>query len=228
MLVDVPPLPNVPNVIRVACKGTSFGGELWLTRFYLQFPGAPPSATQLVNLGNEVITTWNANLNPMCAPNKTLTEVDLEDLSTPTSAVATIPTAQVGTRVGGDLPPVVCAVVSYSIGRRYRGGHPRGYWPFGVSQDVFGGAEWDPLFVAAADVAIRQFFHDVTAFIWGVSEITKQVNVSYYSGFTVVTNPITGRARNVPTVRPGGPLVDLINSVSTRDVVGTQRRRGQF
>jgi hypothetical protein len=224
----MPALPNVPNVIRVACKGSSGGAETWLTRFYLQYPTVAPSAANLVSLGNEIITSWNTHLNPLTPGNKTLTEVDLQDLTNPSAAVATIATSQNGTRVGAWLPPVAATVVSYSIGRRYRGGHPRGYWPFGVEGDLDTSGQWLPLWVTTVDVGIRAFFSDVTSFIWAVSEITKHCNVSYYSGFTVVTDPITGRARNVPKLRAGGPVVDLVSIQSARIIVGTQRRRGQF
>jgi hypothetical protein len=50
------------------------------------------------------------------------------------------------------------------------------------------------------------------------------VNVSYYNGFTVVTNPTTGRARNVPTLR-GTPVVDTVTGIVARVQVGSQRRR---
>jgi hypothetical protein len=98
----------------------------------------------------------------------------------------------------------------------------------GTETDLATSGEWDPTSVGVFTSAISQFFIDVTGIIWGVSEVTTHVNVSYYQGFTVVTDPITGRARNVPKLRSGGPLVDVISSVTARPIVGTQRRRNEF
>ncbi len=52
-----------------------------------------------------------------------------------------------------------------------------------------------------------------------------QVNVSYYEGFKVVTDPLTGRSRNVSQLRPEGPAVDRITSFSINPKLGSQRRR---
>jgi hypothetical protein len=48
--------------------------------------------------------------------------------------------------------------------------------------------------------------------------------VSYFLGFTVVTNPVTHRARNVPTAR-AVPLVEPVTSVVGSAKVASQRRR---
>jgi hypothetical protein len=42
----------------------------------------------------------------------------------------------------------------------------------------------------------------------------RQVNVSYYEGFRVVTDPVTGRSRNVSQLRSEGPEVDRITGFS--------------
>lgn len=55
--------------------------------------------------------------------------------------------------------------------------------------------------------------------------LINQVNVSYYEGFEVVTDPVTGRSRNVPQLRPGGPVVDKITGFSINPKLGSQRLR---
>lgn len=223
----MPALPNVPSTLKVALKGSA-GSEQWLTRFYLQYPGAAPSASQLATLNNGIIAAFTSHLQPLMTANKELLEVDTVDLSTPSSAQLATTAAVIGSEAGAWLPLMACTVAGYGISRRYRGGHPRGYWPLGAQGDVATSGEWSTTYQAAAQGAIGSFFNDVTGIIWGVSEITKHVNVSYYQGFTVVTDPITGRARNVPKLRPGGPVIDLIVSTNVRAILGTQRRRNEF
>ncbi|MGO9750265.1 MAG: hypothetical protein ACLP8S_05560 [Solirubrobacteraceae bacterium] len=52
-----------------------------------------------------------------------------------------------------------------------------------------------------------------------------QVNVSYYEGFQVVTDPLTGRSRNVSQLRSEGPVVDRITGFSINPKLGSQRGR---
>jgi len=52
-----------------------------------------------------------------------------------------------------------------------------------------------------------------------------QVNVSYYEGFKVVTDPRTGRSRNVSLVRPEGTAIDAITGFSSNPKLGSQRLR---
>ena len=53
----------------------------------------------------------------------------------------------------------------------------------------------------------------------------EQVNISFYEGFTVVTDARTGRSRNVSQRRPDGPTVDVITGFSINPKLGSQRRR---
>jgi hypothetical protein len=209
-------------------KGTAAGGELWLTRFYLRYPGGAPSPSQLATLNNGIITAFSAHIAPLTHTSKSLASVHTTDLSTSTSSQLETAGAVPGASGSPALPLMACVVASYGIGRRYRGGHPRGYWPMGTETDLATSGEWATASVSGFTSAVSQFFIDVTGIIWGVSEITTHVNVSYYQGFTVVTDPVTGRARNVPKLRSGGPMVDVISSVTARPIVGTQRRRNEF
>jgi hypothetical protein len=52
------------------------------------------------------------------------------------------------------------------------------------------------------------------------------VNVSYYKGFTNYTGS-TGRNKVRSTINPGGPVVDIIQSISGNPRVASQRRRNR-
>lgn len=223
----MPPLPPAPSVLRVALSGTQAVGDVWLTRFFLQYTGTAPTPTQLGTFDNAVSTAFSSDLKGHMDIDKTLTQIETIDLSSSTGAVAILPVSVVGTRSGAVNPPQICTVVSYKIARRYRGGHPRGYWPLGGNADLATANEWNTSYTAAVDTDMGTFFNALFASGWTGAGTISHVNVSYFSGFTVVTDPITHRARNVPTLR-GTPLIDAVTTVQTRLLIGTQRRREAF
>ncbi len=222
------PLPNVPSVIRTALKGSAGGGEKWLTRFYSSYPGGAPNASQMATFNNGIIAAFESRLQFYMSSNKTLDSVESTDLTSSSATQLETSAGVAGTSSGVALPLMACVVASYGIARRYRGGHPRGYWPIGVQGDLATSGEWSTASLAIFTGEIGSFFNDVHSIIWGVSEITQHVNVSYYEGFTVVIDPVTGRARNVPKLRVPSPLIDNVVSVVARPIVGTQRRRNEF
>lgn len=217
-------LPNVPKTVRLAVVHYSDGGSDMVSRFFIRYSGSVPSVGDLQVLVDNVVAAWAANMISAVAAASGLSRVDGVDLNSSTGAQATLADVVAGTRAGGELPADVALVASYEINRRYRGGHPRGYWPFGTESDLLDQAHWDPTPLAAFQTAVDGFFTDVVAGGWGGAGTLTHVNVSYYNGFHVVTNPVTGRARNVPLVR-SSPTIDLVTATIARARLGTQRRR---
>jgi hypothetical protein len=220
----VPALPNVAKTVRLSVVHSFLTNPDVVSRFYIAYSGAVPSQTDLQVLVDNTVAAWAANLIGLVNDHAALERVDGVDLNSATGAEATLADHVTGTRVGDPLLPSAAAVVSYHISRRYRGGHPRGYWPFGVETDTDAGPDWQGAFVTDAQTAIDGFFVDVLAGGWGGAGTLTHVNVSYYEGFTVVTDPVTGRARNRPDPR-AAPLKDLITANIVRIRPGTQRRR---
>jgi hypothetical protein len=220
----VPVLPDVAKVVRVACSGTDSLGGLWLTRFFVSYSGTAPVSADLATFDAAVNTAWGTNLKPLHGNDTVLTQIESVDLSTVTGAVDISAVTQQGTRAGTYIPGSAALVSSYKISRRYRGGHPRGYWPFGMTGDVANPTTWATAFQTACNTGLNAFFTAVLAAGWSGAGTLLHVNVSYYKGFTVVVNPTTGRARNVPTLRVT-PVVDTITAQQARISIGTQRRR---
>jgi len=223
----MPALPAVSKVVRVALSGTISAPAVWLTRFYIQYTGTAPVVSDLDAFLTALDTAYNTNVKPLADVDTTLTLLSAIDLSSATSAVSVKAVSRVGTRAGAVLPSQIAAVQSYVIARRYRGGHPRGYWRIGTQADMSNTTVWSPTAVTAFDTGLDAFFTAAFAAGWTGAGTLSHVNVSYYSGFTVITNPITGRARNVPTLR-GTPLVDPVTATTVRPSIGTQRRREAF
>jgi hypothetical protein len=152
--------------------------------------------------------------------------VQITDLSSPSAGVGEWAGSHAGTRSGSILPVGVCVVLNKEIARRYRGGKPRQYLPYGTDSDLSGASRFTSAFTSDLVTAWDGFQGTLSGTAVGPATITNEVNVSYYDGFTVVTNPSTGRARNKPTLR-ATPLVDSVLEYSASEVPGSQRRRNR-
>jgi hypothetical protein len=218
----MPALPPVPNVVQVATLTSDA-----VTRFFIQYAGSAPSAAQLLTYNTSIQTAWTTNIVPLYNASYHLTQIQSIDLTSPTSAVALSTMNVAGTRAGTQLPQELAAVTSYKVSRRFRGGHSRGYWLMGCGGDIGGSEQWTAGFVTAVNTGVAAFFTALFAAGWAGAGALTHVGVSRYHGFTVVTDPVTGRARNVPTVR-ATPLIDQVTGVVCQPFYGTQRRRTQF
>jgi hypothetical protein len=220
----VPPLPAVPKVIRLDFVHTYGGDTDVLSRNFWSYSGTAPTNSEMVTFVTAAGAAWDSNAASSCNADVTLTNVEGTDLSSDTAAQGQSGVSYDGTRAGDTLTADSCFLGAYEIARRYRGGHPRGYWPFGVQVDLASPQEWGSAHVTTFTDALTGMFAAIAAAGWSGAGTIAQVNVSYHSGFTVVTSPTTGRARNVPTVR-AVPLVDDVVTVLGRARVASQRRR---
>lgn len=223
----MPPLPVVAKTVKVACVGTVGGDVDIVSRFYIAYTGTAPAPSDLNTFCTAVASSWSSHLAALHNTQFTLTKVTAEDLSSATSASGLWSGSDAGTRSGSVLPTGVAMVISYEIARRYRGGHPRGYWPMGNQADVGGAQNWSSSFITAVTSGWAAFVSAVLGDGWTGAGTLSHVNVSYYEGFTVVTNPITGRARNVPTPRSSS-VIDAVAAYRYNTRFGSQRRRNLY
>lgn len=221
----MPPLPSVPNVVHAQLGFTDGGDTGVLATQYFRYSGGPPTATDLNALSADVFNAARG-FCPFLDSASALTGVRLTDLSAPTAAQGEFASDAPGTRGGDVLPGGTCVLVAYVINRRYRGGKPRNYFPFFVTDDLATRQLWEagPLGLLGSEVGT--YFTTVIGSSSGTTTFTDHVNVSYYDGFTVETNPTTGRARNVPKRRTT-PVVDTIVSYAVKANPASQRRRNR-
>lgn len=220
----MPALPPVSKVIRVALKYTvdAVAQEL-INRFFLAYTGTAPTDVQLGAFAGSIADEFGSHLVGLMSPAYTLSNVKCEDLTSATSAVGEIDATQTGTRSGSAIGIQVAAVLSEEIARRYRGGHPRLYLPFGTLTDLADEQAWTTTFALAVPTDWVAFLAAVEGDGWSGAGTLSQVNVSYYEGFTNHTYP-SGRVRPVPTLR-ATPVVDTIVALQLNPLLGTQRRR---
>ena len=128
-----------------------------------------------------------------------------------------------GTRAGATPPFQVCFNLQYLIARRYRGGKPKGFFPFGTVTDYQSPVAWEPALVATVQNNFALFIAALAASSFGSFSTVAHVSLSYKSGFTNVANS-SGRERANPTYRPAA-LVDPVIGYRGHVTFGSQKRR---
>jgi hypothetical protein len=192
-------------------------------RFYLSYAGSAPTGANCATIASDIAAAWGSDFNALTPDDITLNEVDVLDIATDSGLSGQWNGTQQGTRGATGLPYQVAMNVEYNIARRYRGGKPRSYFPFGVIGDLATDASWAGSFVTSVNSGVAAFFTAVQAISVGAVGALAHVNLSYYKGFTNVANS-SGRERAVPTYRTTA-LLDSISGYSAKTVLGSQKRR---
>jgi hypothetical protein len=190
-----------------------------------QYSGSTPTASALTAFCADWQAQNVAQLKYLMNNSNEYASTTMTDIASSTGKQGFLSTPVTGNLSGTLLPANVAFVMGHSIGRRYRGGKPRSYYPWGDGGKTGGANTWSAGFVTLCNT---NFAAAVVAFVGATSggtTISGLVSVSYYSGFTVVTSPTTGRSRNVPKLRAGGPVVDPVVTSTGSSTYGTQRRR---
>lgn len=219
----MPPLPALPNAVKVRLNWAAAGAPITSVGWHMSYSGATPQSADLNGYAADIVAAaptlaahWTSDL--------ALQTTEVVDLSSASGATGLVSSNLVGSRTPGGIDASMCVVAHYQINRRYRGGKPRGYWPFGDSGELASRVAWSSAFVAACASDLTTFFVAISNKTHGTTTFGSHISVSYYSGFHVVTNPKTGRAENVPTPRPS-PLIDPIVGLTCSTKPGNQRRR---
>lgn len=217
-----PPTPSaVVKVTLVHGLGTDIhigSGCFW------SYSGGVPTAGNLNSIATGIGTAWNGQLSALMSANGLLEQVTVEDLASATGATGVSTTAHAGTRTGAAPTVAACAQLNLSIARKYRGGKPKIFLPFGVTTDMSGEAAWSSTFFNLVTAAWASFQTAVNGLTGGPITLGNQVNVSYYSGSTTNPNSSKWSRRNIPALR-GTPVVDTITAAQCRQKLGSQRRR---
>lgn len=221
----MPALPPVPKVVRVGLHWKLAEDTGAVSHFHVSYTGTAPTPLQLNTFSSAVATAWATQFDALKQPNYSLVEVDSVDLSSALSAVGLDVSTHVGTRGGLPLDGAAQVHIQFNIARRYRGGKPGIFLPLGVANDLFDAQTWAAAFIGTVGTAWGNFETSTIGAGWAAAGTIAFVSVSYFSGFTVITNPITGRARNHPTPRVA-PIIDPLIAFTVSQDFAHQRRRG--
>jgi hypothetical protein len=221
----MPPLPPASQTLRTELEWSVGVDIAARSILFWRYSGGPPSASDASTLATEIYAA-GTGFQPLYQEGISLIGCTVTDLSASDGAQATHEATAPGQREGTGLAGATAVLANYTIARRYRGGKPRNYFPWGVGQDLSNQQQWGQGFLTACTNAWTTFTGAVIGATGGSTAITSHANVSYYSGSRVVTSPTTGRARNVPIPR-STPQVDTIVGFSFSATPATQRRRNR-
>jgi len=221
----MPALPSPGPIIKLNVNWGVDGDSMAETIHYYRYSSGAPSAADLSAFASNAVAQGQAEFGALCNDQVGMLAATARDLSSAMGAEATAGTPWVGTRGSALTPPGAAMVISHSISRHYRGGHPRTYLPIGVSGDIAVTGFWSDAFVIAADNAWGGWDLNVVGSFGGLT-VTDLVNVSFYGPPNRVIVSPGGRMRTVSTVR-GVPIVDHVTGHTARKVIGSQRRRNR-
>jgi hypothetical protein len=219
----MPALPTIPNVLKASLLWSVSSDVDVRTGLYFSYSGGAPNNASCSAFAAAAYAAFGS-FGEDWDVDTSLTGCEVIDLSSASGGVG----LHSGTTVGNLQHPISgasCVLVNYQIARRYRGGRPRSYLPWGDQTTVGNRQTWGGTYIDGVTTHVGDAFAGIIGQTSGGTTISQHVNVSYYEGFTVETSPSSGRARNVPTLR-SSPVVDTIVGFSVSTRIANQRRRG--
>jgi hypothetical protein len=172
----------------------------WANVLHWPYTGAAPSDADCAAIGTYIAGQWNTHMAPECPAPTILRDVVVIDLTGPTAGQWDTVVAINGTRGDDSIPANAAYLVSYPVGTRYRGGHPRTYLYVLGNADLEGAAKWSTLATAEVLAHWIAFIEAVNGHVQGGTTLGTFCAVSYYSGVDPITHKSIRRA--VPLVLP--------------------------
>lgn len=207
----MPPLPSAPQVLKMVAKFTDDVVSP-VVICHLLYSGAAPSVADVEGIAGEWGGQLMNGLKTLYNASMVLAEVDIFDLTSPTSAAGTATIGVAGTDINLASAAQAALLLHKTISRRYRGGHPRTYLPGPALDHQDTVKTWVAGAVTTAQAAwLSAITATAAASPYGATTVLEEVNVSYH---------------NAHAIRPV-PVIDIITSVTGEAVMATQRRRLQ-
>jgi len=166
--VALGPLPDVSNTIRIKVNGSNQTTP-WVALFYWHYLGGAPTGANLASFCTAFVAAMQSSLSPSFATTVTVNNAEAWDLATRTGAFGSGGSSWTGNRAGTPLPTSVAACVGWKVTARWRGGHPRTYFPAGVQTDVLNGHLWVEASRATFEAGNEGFLSQVNALNLGAA-----------------------------------------------------------
>jgi len=132
----MPALPSPGPIVKLNINWGVDGDSMAETIHYYRYSSGPPSAGDLSTMAGIVVGDGMDFFQSLCNDQVGMLACTARDLSSAMGNEATAGAPWTGTRGTALTPPGAAMVISHSISRHYRGGHPRSYLPLGVSGDI--------------------------------------------------------------------------------------------
>ena len=213
----MPPLPFVPNVVKVTFTGGDDDSFPWENVIHYIYAGGPPATADLTAMAAGLSGAWATEMSPLQNEATSMVNVSIVDLSSDMGAGGVDVTVNAGTRAGATVPANAAVLISYTSARRFRGGHPRQYLVAGSQPDLLDPAHWTAGFTAAVTGGWDGLTSEPIGATFGTMTISAQCYVSYYNK---ALNPVKPYRRLVPLAIALGS-----EGGSAQSELASQRRR---
>lgn len=204
----MPPLPVAPNVCKVTLSYL-VGDKVCENVTHWIFAGGALATPAYVTAMSVAGADAAAAQAPIYGSTTVFETCSVIDLSSDTGAGDFNSVTTEGTRAGTPNSAMTAALFRYSVSRRYRGGHPRTYLPWGCATDLSGPQTWTSDFQTDAATAWQAIRDALLGVSTGGESTTAQCQVSYRTA---------GAPREVTQI-------DRINPLFIDPEVASQRRR---
>lgn len=205
----MPALPFTNQVFKVRMLGVAQGQNIDNV-LHASYGGGPALVSDCNNVATLFASSWNTYMCPYLHTSYSLTSVVVQDLTSATAAQGSWSGSHAGTDASAVAPLSVCAVISWTIARRYRGGKPRTYLG-PVASNTSTAGKLIPTGQATSIASSAETFRTtIDAYVGGTLTALDLGCVSYYTGKVL-------RAAGLFEGFTSGTNVDLR--------LGSQRRR---
>jgi hypothetical protein len=220
-----PLLPTPSGVLRIRYVFNEGAHTAFGSKHDQAYTGTAPTTSDMAELIPLLAGFYETHLVGLQSSDVGLNTIEIRDQANPSTVPATEAVTVDGTRAPGQDDVGRAACLIYRPDRSYRGSRPKSFWPWGIQADTTGSSQWASAFQSEVNTAWAAYQSAIAGTPFGGSTLRQQVGISYFERpYTPVTNPTTGRVRNVPTTRTP-PLVTNILTAELTPVFGSQRRR---
>lgn len=212
----MPALPVVAGVIKIVQSGT-IGTYNWANILHAQYSGGPPDTADLTTFAGALEASWATNIKTVQHTDTILTEISITDLASTSGANGVWTGSTAGTQSAQGNSGNASVLMNYPSSFRYRGGHPRTYWPPFTAGDLQDSAHWTASKVATFTTGCQAYLGLLYTSTYSSITLAGQCAVSYVDK---ALNPTKPYRRTTPIVMP-----ITRNSFIIETRVASQRRR---
>lgn len=202
------PLPPVPGVFKAQLFYDIFGfGGANVLHF--SYSGGPPDAATCAAFATTLRTSYASTIASNFASTIALIATVVTDLSSTSGASGQDLTDVPGTDFNQPVPVQLATVVKWPVSLRYRGGHPKTFFPPMIQAHTANMSQWTDGAAGSFGLGAQSMIAGVVGVTHGGTTCTGHVAVSYFTD-------------HLPRL---APLVLTLGNGICDTRIGSQRRR---